>query len=208
MPLIKLKGAHVPHRKNTAQMAAVRMPAPKSVTIPVVMHIGAPAVPAVKVGDHVDIGDVIATAGGFVSAPVHASVSGTVKKIDTILVSSGNNVNAITIESDGEMKVSEAVKPPKLETYEDFINAVKDSGLVGLGGAGFPTAVKLKIDDLSRIKAVVINGAECEPYITSDTRTMLDQADLMKALRSWKSSSRSRTSSSASKRTSPSASQR
>ena len=180
MPLIKLKGAHVPHRKNTAQMAAVRMPAPKSVTIPVVMHIGAPAVPAVKVGDHVDIGDVIATAGGFVSAPVHASVSGTVKKIDTILVSSGNNVNAITIESDGEMKVSEAVKPPKLETYEDFINAVKDSGLVGLGGAGFPTAVKLKIDDLSRIKAVVINGAECEPYITSDTRTMLDQADLMK----------------------------
>ena len=180
MPLIKLKGAHVPHRKNTAQMAAVKMPAPKSVTIPVVMHIGAPAVPAVKVGDHVDIGDVIATAGGFVSAPVHASVSGTVKKIDTILVSSGNNVNAITIESDGEMKVSEAVKPPKLETYEDFINAVKDSGLVGLGGAGFPTAVKLKIDDLSRIKAVVINGAECEPYITSDTRTMLDQADLMK----------------------------
>ena len=180
MPLIKLKGAHVPHRKNTAQMAAVRMPAPKSVTIPVVMHIGAPAVPAVKVGDHVDIGDVIATAGGFVSAPVHASVSGTVKKIDTILVSSGNNVNAITIESDGEMKVSEAGKPPKLETYADFINAVKDSGLVGLGGAGFPTAVKLKIDDLSRIKAVVINGAECEPYITSDTRTMLDQADLMK----------------------------
>ena len=180
MPLFMLKGAHVPHRKNTAQMAAVRMPAPKSVTIPVVMHIGAPAVPAVKVGDHVDIGDVIATAGGFVSAPVHASISGKVKKIDTILVSSGNNVNAITIESDGEMKVSEAVKPPRLETYEDFIEAVKASGLVGLGGAGFPTAVKLKVDDLSRIKAVVINGAECEPYITSDTRTMLDDADLMK----------------------------
>lgn len=181
MPLIKLKGAHVPHRKNTAQMAAVRMPAPKSVTIPVVMHIGAPAVPAVKVGDHVDIGDVIATAGGFVSAPVHASVSGTVKKIDTILVSSGNNVNAITIESDGEMKVSEAGQAlPSWKPTRTSSTAVKDSGLVGLGGAGFPTAVKLKIDDLSRIKAVVINGAECEPYITSDTRTMLDQADLMK----------------------------
>ena len=180
MPLFMLKGAHVPHRKNTAQMAAVKMPAPKSVTIPVVMHIGAPAVPAVKVGDHVDIGDVIATAGGFVSAPIHASVSGTVKKIDAILVSSGNNVNAITIESDGKMTVSDAVKPPKLETFEDFINAVRDSGLVGLGGAGFPTAVKLKIDDLSRIKAVVINGAECEPYITSDTRTMLDDAEWMK----------------------------
>ena len=80
MPLFMLKGAHVPHRKNTAQMAAVKMPAPKSVTIPVVMHIGAPAVPAVKVGDHVDIGDVIATAGGFVSAPIHASVSGTVRR--------------------------------------------------------------------------------------------------------------------------------
>ena len=180
MPLFMLKGAHVPHRKNTAQMAAVKMPAPKSVTIPVVMHIGAPAVPAVKVGDHVDIGDVIATAGGFVSAPIHASVSGTVKKIDAILVSSGNNVNAITIESDGKMTVSDAVKPTKLETFEDFINAVRDSGLVGLGGAGFPTAVKLKIDDLSRIKAVVINGAECEPYITSDTRTMLDDAEWMK----------------------------
>lgn len=179
MPLFMLKGAHVPHRKNTAQMAAVKMPAPKTVTIPVSMHIGAPAVPTVKVGDHVCIGDVIASAGGFVSAPIHASISGTVKKIDTMLASSGNNMNAITIESDGEMKVSENVKPPVLETYEDFKNAVRESGLVGLGGAGFPTAVKLSIDDLSRIKAVVINGAECEPYITSDTRTMLDEADWM-----------------------------
>ncbi|MGN1119513.1 MAG: electron transport complex subunit RsxC [Oscillospiraceae bacterium] len=180
MPLFKLKGAHVPHRKNTAQMAAVRMPAPKSVTIPVSMHIGAPAVPTVKVGDHVCIGDVIASAGGFVSAPIHASISGTVKKVDTILSSSGSNMNAITIESDGEMKVSENVKPPVINSYEDFVNAVRESGIVGLGGAGFPTAVKLSIKDLSKVQAVVINGAECEPYITSDTRTMLDDADWMR----------------------------
>jgi electron transport complex protein RnfC len=143
------------------------------------MHIGAPAVPCVKVGDHVCIGDVIAEAGGFVSSPVHASISGVVKKIEPVPMSSGNNVNAITIESDGEMKVSEAVKPPVVNSYEDFVNAVRNSGVVGLGGAGFPTAVKLKVDDLSRVKAVIINGAECEPYITSDTRTMLDEADLI-----------------------------
>lgn len=180
MSLWKLKGVAVPHRKNTADMAAVTMPAPEMVTIPMTMHIGAPAKPVVKAGQAVAIGDLIAEAGGFVSSPIYASVSGIVKKIDAIPAAGGGTMQAVVIESDGEMRVSENVKPPVVKTYDDFIAAVRNSGVVGLGGAGFPTAVKLDVKDLSRIKAVIINGAECEPYITSDTRTMLDDADWMK----------------------------
>ena len=174
-----LKGVHVPHRKDTASMPAVLMPTPKTVTIPMVMHIGKPAIPTVKVGDQVAVGQLIAKADGFVSAPIHASVSGTVKKIDNILLSSGNIAPAIVIESDGEMRISEEVKPPVINSYEDFVNAIRDSGIVGLGGAGFPTAVKLSIGDLNRLEDVIVNGAECEPYITADTRTMIDDVDLI-----------------------------
>lgn len=177
MSLWKLKGVAVPHRKNTADMAPVAMPAPESVTIPMVMHIGAPANPVVKAGQSVAVGDLIAQANGFVSAPVYASISGTVKKIDAIPASNGSSMNAVVIESDGEMRVSESVKPPVVTNFDEFIAAVRNSGVVGLGGAGFPTAVKLSVKDLSKIKAVIINGAECEPYITSDTRTMLDDAE-------------------------------
>ncbi len=173
----KLKGVLVPHWKNTSEMTAVKMPAPRMVTIPMVMHIGAPAKPVVKVGDHVDIGDLIGDAEAFVSAPIYASISGTVKKVDRILASNGSMMDAVVIESDGEMRVSENVKPPEVNSLEEFIKAVRTSGLVGLGGAGFPTSVKLSVKDLSSIKAVIINGAECEPYITSDTRTMLDEAE-------------------------------
>ena len=95
----KIKGIHLPHRKNTAKMQAVRMPCPDSVTIPMSMHIGAPAVPIVKVGDHVCVGQKIAEAGGYVSSPIHASISGTVKKTDDILISNARTVSAITIES-------------------------------------------------------------------------------------------------------------
>ncbi len=179
MSLWKLKGVSVEHRKNTAKMAPVSMPTPNSVTIPVNMHIGAPAVPTVKVNQEVSVGDLIAAPNGFVSAPIYASISGIVKKIDTIPTSMGGTTTAITIESDGEMRVSDTVKPPVVTNLAEFIEAVKQSGIVGLGGAGFPTAVKLSVKDLSQIKAVVINGAECEPYITSDTRTMLDDAQWM-----------------------------
>ncbi len=179
MALFQLSGVKVPHRKNTAASKAVIMPPPGSVTLPLNMHIGAPAKPTVKIGQTVAVGDLIAEAAGAVSSPVYASVSGTVKKIDTMLTSNGANVTAITIQSDGEMRVSENITPPVVTDYQSFIDAVKASGVVGLGGAGFPTAVKLDVKDTSRIKAVVINGAECEPYITSDTRTMLDEADWM-----------------------------
>lgn len=177
--LPKLNGVKVPHRKNTATMPAVRMPAPKSVTIPMNMHIGAPSKPCVSVGDEVKIGQLIAEAGGFVSAPIHATVSGKVTAISPMLSSNGSQVTAITIESDGQMAFSTDCTPPTVTDYESFISAVRSSGIVGLGGAGFPTSVKLDVKDTSRIQEVVINGAECEPYITSDTRTMIDDAELV-----------------------------
>lgn len=178
--LPKLNGVIVPHRKNTAAQPAVRMPAPKSVTIPMNMHIGAPSNPCVKVGDEVKVGQIIAEAGGFVSAPIHATVSGKVTAIGPMLSSNGSQVTAITIESDGQMAVSEECVPPVVKDYDSFIAAVRASGAVGLGGAGFPTAVKLDVKDTSRIEEVVINGAECEPYITSDARTMIDDSELVK----------------------------
>ena len=178
--LPKLNGVKVPHRKNTAAMPAVKMPTPKTVTIPMNMHIGAPSKPCVSVGDMVKVGQLIAEAGGFVSAPVHASVSGKVTAVGPMLASNGGQATAITIESDGEMTVSETCVPPTVTDYDSFIAAVRASGAVGLGGAGFPTSVKLDVKDTSRIQEVVINGAECEPYITSDTRTMIDDAEWVK----------------------------
>lgn len=173
-----LHGVHVPHRKNTAEQSALRMDPPKTVTLPMSMHIGAPAKPVVKVGDLVKVGTLIAEAGGAVSAPIHASVSGKVVKIIDYLLSDGRTVPAVVIESDGEMTPDESVAAPTVNSREDFIEAVKNAGIVGLGGAGFPTHFKLNADP-AKIEHLVINGAECEPYVTSDTRTMLERGDDM-----------------------------
>ncbi|MCD7792200.1 MAG: electron transport complex subunit RsxC [Oscillospiraceae bacterium] len=174
----KLHGVHAPHRKNTAGFVPERMPVPAVVTIPMSQNIGAPAVPVVKAGDEVKVGQLIAEAGGFVSAPIHSGVSGKVKKIDTLVNSAGKFDKVIIIETDGEQTVCESVAPPEVTDLDSFIQAVRDSGAIGLGGAGFPTSVKLKVDP-AKVEAIVINGAECEPYITSDTRTMLDDAEAM-----------------------------
>ncbi len=170
-----LHGVKVPHRKNTANTAAVRITASKTVTLPTVMHIGKPAVPVVKVGDHVDIGTLVARQDGFISSPVYSSVSGKVTKITDVLISTGRYVPAVVIEADGENTLAAEIAPPTVNSKEEFIEAVKQSGLVGLGGAGFPTYVKFMTD--KKIDYLVINGTECEPYITSDTRTMVDDAD-------------------------------
>ncbi len=168
---------HVPHRKNTAEMPAVRMPAPDTVVIPTVMHIGAPAKPIVKAGDKVGVGQLIAEAGGYISAPIHATVSGTVKKVEDIVLSNGRSAPAIYIASDGEMRPYEGLEAPNISSLDELVAAAKASGIVGLGGAGFPTAVKLDVKDTARVDYLLINAAECEPYITSDTRTMLDKLD-------------------------------
>lgn len=154
------------------------MNTPAVVTIPMSMHIGAHATPIVKAGDSVKVGQMIGEASGFVSSPVYSSVSGIVKKIDEIVFINGVHVKSVVIESDGEQSVLESITPPSVNSREEFIEAVKASGMVGLGGAGFPTVVKLSAD-VSKIDAVVVNGAECEPYITSDTRTMIDDAALV-----------------------------
>lgn len=171
-----LHGVHVPHRKNTADQSATALTGVKSVTIPLLMHIGAPASPTVKVGDTVKVGSLIADNTSAMSSPVHASVSGKVTKISNIRVSNGSTVPAITIESDGEMAVCEDLRAPVINNRTELIQAIRNSGVVGLGGAGFPTYVKWDVDP-EKIDELIINGAECEPYITSDSLTMTERAD-------------------------------
>ena len=154
------------------------MDAPQTVTIPMAMHIGAPAKPIVKAGDPVQVGTKIGEAGGYVSVPVYSSVSGKVVKVIDLLMAGGKKSPAVVIESDGAMTPDPAIVPPSVNSREEFIAAVRESGIVGLGGAGFPTHVKLNVEP-ERVDYLVINGAECEPYVTSDTITMVERADDM-----------------------------
>ena len=140
---------------------------------PLSQHIGAPAVACVKKGDRVLVGQKIAEAGGFVSANIYSSVSGTVKKIEPRMTVSGNKVNSIIVENDGEYETV-SFQPVTEKTNEAIINAVKEAGIVGLGGAGFPTHVKLSPKEPDKIDTIIINAAECEPYITADYRCMME----------------------------------
>ena len=173
-----LHGVHVPHRKKTGSLPVLRMECPKTVTIPMAMHIGAPAKPIVKVGDLVQVGTKIGEADGFVSVPVYSSVSGKVTKVTDLLMANGKKSAAVVIESDGAMTPADTIAPPVVNNREDLIAAIRDCGLVGLGGAGFPTHVKFNVEP-ERIEYLVVNGAECEPYVTSDTITMVERAEDM-----------------------------
>jgi electron transport complex protein RnfC len=173
----KLDGVSAPHLKNTAGFLPQVIPVPQEVKLPMSMHAGTPANPVVAVGDYVKVGQVIGEAVGFVSSPVHASVSGTVKSIETLDGITGEKAVTITITSDGSQTPWEGIAPPKVTNLEEFLEAVRNSGVVGLGGAGYPTAAKLTLKDYSKLDYILVNGAECEPYITSDTRTMIDDTD-------------------------------
>lgn len=145
---------------------------------PLSQHIGAPAKAVVVVGDRVLKGQLIAEAGGFISAPVFSSVSGTVKAIENRLVVNGNNDECIIIENDRENEtVSDFGKDRSLDSLsaEDIVDIIKKAGIVGLGGAGFPTGVKVSPKNANNIDTVIINGSECEPYLTSDYRLMLER---------------------------------
>jgi electron transport complex protein RnfC len=145
---------------------------------PLSQHIGAPAVPLVKKGDRVIVGQKIAEAAGFVSANIHSSVSGTVKAIEKRLTPGGNSVNSIVIENDGQYEqIDFSANIKNLETLyrEDVIDIIKEAGIVGMGGAGFPTHVKLSPKNESDIDTIIVNGAECEPYLTSDYRRMIEE---------------------------------
>ena len=149
------------------------MPDAKEVLLPLSQHIGAPANLIVKVGDEVKVGQLIAEANGYVSSPIYASVSGKVTKIEDYLRPDGKIVSAVRIVSDGLMTKCETITPPEVNDLDGFVAAARNSGIVGLGGAGFPVSVKLDALKKGIIDKIVINGAECEPFITCDTHTML-----------------------------------
>ncbi len=167
-------GVHVAHNKNTAALPVERMPIPSKVILPMAQHIGAPCTPTVKVGDIVAVGQIIGDTDKFVAAPIHATVSGKVTAVGDVKLANGMVSKAVTIESDGEMREFEGLKPPVVETREQLIAAVRASGLVGLGGAGFPTHVKLNFPEDKGVDTLIINAAECEPYITVDYRCCVE----------------------------------
>lgn len=169
-------GVRVPHYKNSENAETRIMPIPDIVEIPMLHHIGAPCVPLVKVGDYVLAGQKIGDSDKFISSPVHTGVSGTVKKISSILFPNGMNIQTVIIETDKKQEIHPDVKPPVINSKEDFIKAIRESGLVGLGGAGFPTNVKLNPPAGRSVDYLLINGAECEPYITSDYRETLENS--------------------------------
>ena len=170
-------GARLPHNKTTAEVKTVVIDPPEKVVISMSQHIGAPCQPTVKAGDQVFVGTVIGDSESFISAPIHASVSGVVSEITKIRLPAGNMVDAVVIESDGKMKLDAGIKPVTVNTAEELVKAVRDSGLVGLGGAGFPAHVKLTTSPDKPIDTLIINGAECEPYITADYREIMENPD-------------------------------
>lgn len=181
MALLTFKGGvHPGDGKSLAKDKAIVEVKPKgNLVYPVSQHIGAPANPIVSVGDRVLKGQKIAEAGGFVSAPVYASVSGIVKAIEQHFSPAGSKVNSIVVENDGEYEevVYPSVKPVEDMTKEEILSAIGEAGIVGMGGAGFPTRVKLSPKEPDKIDYIIANCAECEPYITADYRRMLENPE-------------------------------
>ena len=170
-------GVHPYEGKDLSKDKPMKTIVPKGEMVyPLSQHIGAPAVPVVQKGDRVLAGQKIAEAGGFVSAPIYATVSGTVKNIEPRRVVTGDMVNSIIIDNDGLLEEVEYTphNPEKLDKKE-IIELIKEAGVVGMGGAGFPTHVKLSPKEPEKIEYVIANCAECEPYLTSDYRRMLEE---------------------------------
>ena len=181
----KIGGIHPEENKLSHESATQPAPLPKQAIFPMSQHIGAPAKPIVKRGDKVKVGTMIAEAGGFVSAPIFSSVSGTVTKVDNAIDASGYMRPAVIVAVEGdewEETIDRSTKLEKLEdhpelTPEEIVERIKKAGVVGMGGACFPTFIKLGPPPGAKAECVIINGAECEPYITSDYRLMMEKAD-------------------------------
>lgn len=181
MGLLSFKGGiHPPHaKKQTEKLPVVNAVEPTVVTIPLRQHIGAPCEPIVAKGDQVKVGQKIGEATAFVSTPVHSSVSGTVKEVAVKSVLGGREL-CVVIESDGLNTLHEDVKPKgdiNSLSGKEILGIIKDLGIVGMGGAGFPTHVKLSPPPEKNIDVVILNGAECEPYLTADHRLMLESPE-------------------------------
>ena len=178
----KIGGVHPPENKLSAGSKIQVLPIPEQVIIPLSQHIGAPATPVVQKGDNVKVGQLIAGASGFVSANIHSSVSGTVVSIDNITDAAGLSKPAITIQVEGDEWIDDIDRSEKILnsnnlTKEEIIKAITAAGIVGMGGATFPTQVKLTPPPGSKAEFLIINGVECEPYLTSDHRVMLEKAE-------------------------------
>lgn len=177
-------GVHPPQYKNTADSATVEMPPPEKIQLPMLQHIGAPCTPVVKIGDEVAAGQVIGDSDQAVCAPIHSGISGKVTGMPTLMLPGGRAVQAVEITSDGQQRIHESVKPPQVNSRDDFLKAVRASGLVGIGGAGFPTHIKLAPADVDAIDTLIINAAECEPFITSDYRECMENPqDILDGIR-------------------------
>lgn len=175
-------GVHPYDGKELSKYTPIQSVTPgKELVYPISQHIGAPATPIVAVGDHVLRGQKIAEAGGFVSAPIYASVSGTVKAIEPRRVAVGDMVTSIIVENDEMMEevTYEPVDDVKTLSNEEIVNRIKEAGVVGMGGAGFPTHVKLSPKEPEKIEYIIANCAECEPYLTSDYRRMMETPEDM-----------------------------
>ena len=173
-------GVHPYEGKELAKDAPIKEVLPKGeLVFPLSQHIGAPATPIVAVGDSVKKGQKIAEAGGFVSSPIYSSVSGTVKKIEPRRVAVGDMVNSIVIESDDQFTECEysPVDDVTSLSREKIIDRIKEAGVVGMGGAGFPTHVKLSPKEPEKIEYIIANCAECEPYLTADYRRMIENPE-------------------------------
>ena len=172
-------GVHPTERKEfTEHLPLERFPDPETVVIPLSMHAGAPANPVVQVGDTVKVGQVIGESAGFISSPVHSSVSGTVTAIENHGHATRGECLSVVIRSDGKNTLHESVQPHKgLDdlTPDEIVEIVRDAGIVGMGGAGFPTSVKLK--PAKPVDTILLNGCECEPLLTADHRVLLEYAD-------------------------------
>ena len=185
MKTFKIGGIHPEENKLTAEVATQVAPLPAQAVFPLSQHIGAPAKPVVAKGDKVKVGTLIAEAGGFVSAPIYSSVSGTVLKIDTAIDATGYRKPVIVITTEGDEWEESIDRSDKLERLEDhpeltpeeIVERVKHGGITGMGGAGFPTHVKLCPPPTAKAECVIINAVECEPYITSDYRLMMEHPD-------------------------------
>ena len=181
----RIGGVHPDENKLTNDALVQQAPLPVQAQFPLSQHIGAPAKPVVKKGDKVKVGTMIAEAGGFVSAPIFSSVSGTVLKIDEAFDATGYRKPAIIIKVEGDEWEESIDRSDKLEkladhpelTPEEIVERVKVAGVTGMGGAGFPTFIKLTPPPTAKAECVIINGVECEPYITADFRLMMDKAD-------------------------------
>ena len=175
-----LQSIHVSHYKHTAGCATEIMPTPDVVKISMSQHIGAPCKPLVAKGDYVKVGQKIGDTDAFVSAPIHSGVSGTVTAIEEQRNAAGGFETLVVIETDKKQELSEEVKvPAEPKDLAEFVKAVRESGLVGLGGASFPTHIKFNPKNIDDVHALIVNAAECEPFITSDHRLMLETPDAL-----------------------------